>query len=310
MAFLNPDKQYNFTSAPGGIYLPDLNKYLYLQEDLSLSASNTYEDPLQKIKDVMNSSPIGQTINQLSALFNVAVAATGFRLQTRFSALEAWTQSSKLRFSTKFSFNMGSHGYYSGFIEVYSPIEKLGAICLPSVTGPGLMLGPGPSFTTLMTAFASDFFNNFKGQTSQIKKATDAAAKTADETKTETRATVVAGAGVPPPISTEKQKALDTAATLDKATKLSENLKNPQDEKGVNQDLFAEKNRMIHFKIGPKGKLFDSTTYPGGFLPKEFSYTFSKELDSVGYPISGTATISWESFVMATGSGSFGNGGL
>jgi hypothetical protein len=31
-------------------------------------------------------------------------------------------------------------------------------------------------------------------------------------------------------------------------------------------------------------------------------------LDSAGYPISGTATISWESFVMATGSGSFGKG--
>jgi len=310
MAFLNPNKQFMFTAAPGVKDLNDLNQYLYLQEDLSLSASNTYEDPLQKIKDVMNSSPIGQTVNQLSALTNIAVAATGFRLQTRFSALEAWTQSSKLRFSTKFSFNMGSHGHYSGFIEVYSPIEKLGAICLPSVAGAGLMLGPGPSFTTLMAAFAADFFNTFKGQASQIKKTTDAAAKTAAEAnKAGTGTNIVTGTGVPPPISIEQQKANETAAALDKATKLSETLKTPQDETGVDKSLFAQKGRMIHFQIGPKGKLFDSTQYPGGFLPKEFSYTFSKELDSAGYPISGTATISWESFVMATGSGSFGNGG-
>jgi hypothetical protein len=284
-----------------------LNEYLYLEEDISISASNTYEDPLQKMKDVMNSSPIGQTINQLSALFNVAVAATGFRLQTRFSALEAWTSSSKLRFSTKFSFNMGSHGHYSGLTEVYSPIVKLGSICLPTANG-FIMQGPGPNFTDLMRAFASDFMGTFTNKASEIKKAADAAAATAaTKAKAGTGTTVVTGGGVVPTISTEQKTAADAAAALAKAKKESEGLTQIKNETSAKETDF--KGRIILFKIGASGRLFDSKNYPGGFIPKEFSYTFSKELDSNGYPISGTATISWESFVMATAQGSFGSGG-
>ena len=309
MAFKNPNKQFMFTAAPPltDDEMNDLNEYLYLQEDISISASNTYEDPLQKIKDVMNSSPIGQTINQLSALTNIAVAATGFRLQTRFSALEAWTQSSKLRFSTKFSFNMGSHGYYSGLTEVYSPIVKLGSICLPTADG-AIMKGPGPSFTDLMRAFASDFMSTFTNKASEIKKAADAAAAAAAaKAKAGPGTNIVTGAGVPPTISVEQKAANDAAAALEKAKKDSQGLTKINNETSAKESDF--KGRIILFKIGPNGRLFDSKNYPGGFIPKEFSYTFSKELDSAGYPISGTATISWESFVMATAQGSFGNGG-
>ena len=58
---------------------------------------------------------------------------------------------------------------------------------------------------------------------------------------------------------------------------------------------------IIHMKIGD-GVIFDSAAkLAGGIIPKSFNYTTSKEFDSDGYPIFGTVSIDWESFVMATG---------
>ena len=300
MSILNANKQFNFTSAPGVANLDSLNKFLYLEDDISFSATNTYEDPLQKIKEVMNSSPLGETINGLSALAGVAMAATGFRLQTRFSALEAWTQSSKLSFSTKFKFNIGSIGVYSGLVEVYTPIVQLGAICLPWADG-AIMKGPGPSFTALMTAFGKDFMNTFTGKASEIKTAADDASKKASAAQTTSGDGGSEG-------GTNQLTKTEIDAKITKATKETEKLTTPTPETtSVNENSLS--GRMIHFRIGPKGRLFDSKQYPGGFIPKDFSYTFSKELDSKGYPISGFVSISWQSFVMATASDSFGRGG-
>lgn len=224
---------------------------LYLEEDLSIQVTNTYEDPLQKLKDTIGSSGIGKAVTNVIDTVNTATAmTTGVRLTTRFSSPEAWLKTSKLKFSTKFSFAMGSNDLWSGKEEVYLPIKKLGEVCLPQLPANGILLkGPGPSYASMLQAMGRSLFSGVTGeQTSQ----------------------------------------------------LSEN-EITNNEKGTSSGI-------IHIEIGDGKILKTRDQMPGGVVPKDFSYTFSKEMDSNGYPISGTATIQWESFVIATAGESFGTG--
>lgn len=205
---------------------------LYMENDITLSVNNDYEDPFKEIIEQAKKTKFGSKIvdayNTGNELLNIT---SGIRLQTEYTGAEAWKGSSKIEFDLSFNFYMGSIGLWSGREEVYNPIAALGALFMPRKIGP-LVKGPGPSYAEVLGNNVAD---------------------------------------------------------------LVQSLLNP------NQDVASDrwKNQIsalpdvIAIDIGGIYS-FESV------IPKNFSFSFSKDLDDKGFPISGQASVHLETTTTGT----------
>jgi len=273
---------------------------LFLEEEFKLSAENTYENPVKKLMEALKNAAekatdaagevadglkesagpavataVGGGVKILQGIQKIAGAskaiqmATGMKLQTKFTSPLAWASTSTLKFSTSFKFYMGMAGAYSGRSEVMRPIQALAYICMPQMYGGGLvMYGPGPSFAQSIQAMASTIISGvasgLKGENPQEASLAQAEVN---------RLNSAAGIG--------KNGEVDTDIEAKQATQVD----------GTT--------RMIKMSVG---HIFDSAQTGGTLLPTNFSSSYSKEVDSEGYPINGSVTIEWITYTVATAS--------
>jgi hypothetical protein len=228
------------------------NLVLYMENDISFQLHQDYEDPISEIAEAVRRTKLGKIVNGIMGVTDAAALITNVRAMTKYTGAKAWKSSSQITFDLQFSFFMGMTGEYSGLKEVYLPISALGKIFLPSVQD-GLLRGPGPSYSDLLSTQAKNVLLGLKASIDtifslQIPSLAD-----------------VKEAGV---------KAGVLNAVAENALKLD------------------DKNN-ISIKIG---NIYNFTS----ILPMNFTYSFSRETDSEGYPISGSCSINCETMLIGT----------
>jgi uncharacterized protein YqkB len=231
------------------------NLELILEDDISFTINNTYEDPIAEILNAAKKTKVGSMVQGFLGLANFSSLFTNTRIMTKFTAAKAWKTSSQLSFSLRFNFYMGMAGEYSGKTEVYNPIRALGYIFLPRVTSGIQILGPGPSYSSMISDQGKVVYDALQKTVDgwAINFFGDDAAKQFDS--------IVNGIG-----------------NAVKGTLPSEDATG-----GGRIRLTVGKNNVINFSK---------------ILPMDFTYSFSKDLDSDGFPISGSCTIACETLYL------------
>jgi hypothetical protein len=261
------------------------NLELYLEQDFSFDIHQDYEDPLAEIMAAAKGSLLGSVVNGLQGVVDLASLATNVKNITTLSGAKAWKGSSQVSFDLQFNFYMGMTGAYSGKTEVYNPIRALGYIFLPHSNG--FLTAPGPSYADLLSNQAKTVLRGIDPAIKDLESfGVDVAKALTEAARTAVRpGSVFDWAGI------AQQQVL--RENRDKAWKV---LKASIDETN-NQVALTEKNltsgNVIAITIG-KIYQFDS------ILPISFQYSFSKEMDSEGWPISGKCSIHCETMLIGT----------
>jgi hypothetical protein len=215
---------------------------LYLENDLSVSVTNQYEDPIKEILEAAKDANkfVSKVVDVAKLVNQVAGLIGNVRLTTKYTGAQAWTGSSPLSFNLSFNFYMGMADEWDGKTEVYLPIAALGRIFMATTVGGLFLKGPGPSYAAILTQMGQSIWNNITGSSPNPEQEASAFQKGGVE--------AVAG------------KVLG---------------------------------KIISIQIGKIYKF-------NNVIPKNFSYSFSKETDAHGYPISGSCSVTCETVYVAT----------
>jgi len=224
------------------------NIRLYLENDVSISVNQTYEDPLKEIMEAMKSTKLGKLAADFAGVAEIGTLISGTRLMTKYVGSKAWKTSSQLDFSLSFNFYMGMAGKWEGRTEVYNPIAALGNVFLPKVTSGITIAGPGPSYADILSTQAKSILKDLTG---------------ADIT------------------NFANLQSESTAAQKTEQSTVHKVMKEMMTKNAVSVTI----GKVYNFK---------------SVLPMSFEYSFSKETDTEGYPISGSVNIKCETFQIGT----------
>jgi hypothetical protein len=280
----NPNKIVTITkfskSWSDGFFIPS-NLQLYAENDINFSINQTYEDPFEEIMNAAKGTLIGSIAQGFAGLAEFSSLMTNTRIMTRFSNAKAWKSSSQISFDLQFSFFMGMTGEYNGLKEVYLPMMALAHVFLPTMKGPMQILGPGPSYASILALQGDQIFKNVTSEVDGFfqtigKLATAVADKVkADISKNKTLITTAGDAA---------QALLNGIVDNTKTT-----IETPSSDMYMGKNNNVDNGGDISIRIG-KIYSFDNV------LPIDFSYSFSKETDDGGFPIYGTCSIHCETF--------------
>jgi len=235
------DGKVDWKTASGIKDIPE-DLELYLENDLSVSVTNQYEDPIKEILEAAKDANkfVSKVVDVAKLVNEVAGLIGNVRLTTKYTGAQAWTGSSPLSFNLSFNFYMGMADAWDGKTEVYLPIAALGRIFMATTAGGLFLKGPGPSYAAILTQMGQSIWNNITGAN--------------PDANTEARAF---------------------------------------EQSGVDKVSGYVLGKIISIQIGNIYK-FNSV------IPKNFSYSFSKETDANGYPISGSCSVTCETVYVAT----------
>lgn len=251
----------NWRSLVSGRNVPE-GVFLYPESDFSMNASNEYADPLEKIMETARKTKFIKSIMDAVQTADSVMSLFNIRLMTRLTGAQAWNGSSTLDFSLSFKFYYGMSGLFDGEAEVFNPIVNLAYWSLPVATSGLTMEGPAASYAQMVADYAQ---------------------------------VIIRGLGDLLRRAGESLKGFFDSESGPSGSLSSAN--NSSSERMIGEAILRFGNsRKVYFG-SPDGTntllRFDNV------LPTSFKYSFSREMDSRGFPIAGNVDIQCKTLLRA-----------